>query len=73
MQNAYLEHAESSVAESHEFLTATGCWMLRAIAFEISPIKYSFSVAVSEANEDHLLICKHEKTEHSRVFKSTGG
>ena len=46
---------------------------IRAIAFEISPIKYSFSVAVSEANEDHLLICKHEKTENSRVFKSTGG
>ena len=45
----------------------------RAIAFEISPIKYSFSVASSEANEDHLLIFKHEKTEKLRVFKSTRG
>jgi hypothetical protein len=45
----------------------------RAIAFEILPIKCSFSAAGGEANEDHLLICKHEKTENSRVFQSTGG
>jgi hypothetical protein len=40
----------------------------RAIAFEILPIKYSVSAAGGEANEDHLLIFRHKKTENSRFF-----
>jgi hypothetical protein len=40
----------------------------RAIAFEILPIKYSFSAAAGEENEDHLLICKHEKLKTRGFF-----
>ena len=41
---------------------------IRAIAFKIFPIKYSFSVAAGEGNEDHLLICKHEKLKTHGFF-----